>query len=248
MVCLRRLKLRLQWLERSTEKAWVQSNGSEHIDRVMQQTVYIFLLTTDHINVSFSYFKPTVFHYFSNFSASVVLFLAISPLHTVIVGKFGQANCGMGCKQAILDNLTHGRMVLPSERPARQCSNISAMVSWRTMCKQQWRVPARQTGSESVCGIGVGILVCEERWAANMRTDARAGGYGVRVGTDHKRQTTDSLWKHFVPYPEGSWAHEGGRKEEAGGLHKLMSSWLTHTHPHTDAVDSQVICLVTEEV
>lgn len=186
----------------------------------------------------FLFLSKQYFIFFCNFSPSVVLFLAVSPLHNVTVGKFG-ANCGIGCKLPILDNLTHGRMLVPSVWPARQRSNISAMVSWRTMCKQQCRVPARQTRSEFVCWIGVSILVREERWAANIRTDARAGGYGVRMGTDHTGQTTDSLWKRFVPYPEGSWAHEGGRK--GGGAWRLWrdytNSWaldsLTHTHTQT---------------
>lgn len=78
------------------------------------------------------------------------------------------------------------------------------------MCKQQCREPARQTRSECVIGIWVGILVFEERRAANMKTDARAGGYGVRMGTDPVGQTTDRQWKHLVPYPQGSWAHEEG--------------------------------------
>lgn len=80
----------------------------------------------------------------------------------------------------------------------------------------------------SVCGIRVSILVCEERWAANIRTDARAGGYGARMGTDHMEQTTDSLWKCSVSYPEGSWAHEGGKKSQLIGW--TQSHAPTHRH------------------
>lgn len=59
-----------------------------------------------------------------------------------------------------------------------------------------------------------------------MRTDARAGGYGARMGTDHTGQTTDRLWKHFVPFPEGSWAHEGGRRGMGGGGGRCLASLM----------------------
>ena len=45
---------------------------------------------------------------------------------------------------------------------------------------------------------------------------ARGNDYGVQMGMDHVGRTTDSLWKCIVPYPEGSWVHEEGRK--GGGL------------------------------
>lgn len=75
-----------------------------------------------------------------------------------------------------------------------------------------------------------------------MRTDARAGGYGARMGTDHMGQTTDRLWKHFVPFPEGSWAHEGGRRGMGGGGWTVLGvsdettptqRLLTHSHTPT---------------
>ena len=58
------------------------------------------------------------------------------------------------------------------------------------MCKQQCSMPARQTRSEFVRGVRVAILICEDRGAANMRTEARAGGYGVQLGMDHTGQKT----------------------------------------------------------
>lgn len=40
----------------------------------------------------------------------------------------------------------------------------------------------------------------------------------------------------------------GGCLASVTRLRRLIGSWLTHTHPHTDAADSQVICLVIEEI
>lgn len=70
-----------------------------------------------------------------------------------------------------------------------------------------------------------------------MKTDARASGYGVRMGKDHMGQTTDRLWKHFVPCPEGSWADQGGEgmlgvSDETTPTHGLLTHSHTPTHRH----------------
>lgn len=55
-----------------------------------------------------------------------------------------------------------------------------------------------------------------------MKADATVGGCEVRLGMDFTGQTTDRLWEHLVPYPEGSWAHGGG---VVGGGCFWVSHW-----------------------
>lgn len=83
-----------------------------------------------------------------------------------------------------------------------------------------------------------------------MRTDARAGGYGVQMGTIIQERQQISLSKRFVPYPEDSWAHERGRmgvhgvSDETTPTHRL----LTHSQTPTHRRCGQVICLVIEQI
>ncbi len=84
----------------------------------------------------------------------------------------------------------------------------------------------------------------------------------MRMGTDHTGQTTDSLWKRFVPYPEGSWAHEGGRKggvlgvsDETTSTHRPLTHSHTPTHRHCgltshllgDRTDLMCVCVCVRE-
>lgn len=104
-----------------------------------------------------------------------------------------------------------------------QCANNNA--AW---------LPGRLDQILSVCEIGVGTLFCEERWSASMRTDARARGYGVRMGTHHTGRSRERLWRGGFLYP--TQRYRGLMKEEGkGGWGEITSTHrlLTHSHAHT---------------
>lgn len=141
----------------------------------------------------------------------------------------------------------------------RQCSNISAMVSWRTVCKQQCRLPARQIRIcpwnrgwySSLCRLQRDELPI---WELMPEPVVMGLGWG-RIIRDRQQIDCGSILypsqrDHGLTKEEGEgWEGGGGRcLASLMRLHQLKGSWLTLTHPHKDTVDSQVICLVIEKI
>lgn len=110
-----------------------------------------------------------------------------------------------------------GAVVSPAREDQGQHVDIDGMCLW-----------SREDQNVSVCTSGLGVFVFGQRWAVHMRTDASACGYKVHMGMERIGQTKDCLCMCFVPYPEGSWVHEGRRK---GGGFQACDSLL---HPHTN--------------